>query len=73
MSKLEELIEQVKTDIGYKRKNNQMQSIDESVLSYISVYQNGTKLAAAIAAQWLKLFFVNAGYVKNLKDFKGKN
>lgn len=73
MNKLEGLIEQVETDIRDKRENNQMQPIDESVLSYISVYQNGTKLASTIAAQWLKLFFVNAGYVKNLKVFKGKN
>lgn len=70
MDKLEELIDQVNIDIGIKKKNNQMQQIDESVLAYISVYRRGSKLASKIAKQWLKLFFVNAGYVDSLRDFK---
>lgn len=70
MDKLEELIDQVNIDIGIKKTNNQMQQIDESVLAYISVYRRGAKLASKIAKQWLKLFFVNAGYVDSLRDFK---
>lgn len=70
MDKLEELIEKVSIDIGYKMKNNQMQPIDESVLSYISVYRRGSKLASKVAEQWLKLFFANAGYVERLRDLK---
>jgi len=70
MNKLDELIEQVNIEIGYKMKNNQIQPIDETVLSYISVYKRGTKLASKIAEQWLKHFFVNASYIKSLKHFK---
>ncbi|WP_265458690.1 hypothetical protein [Enterococcus sp. HY326] len=68
--KIDMLIEQVKSDIVFKKQNNQNQQIDDEFLAYVSVFKHGNAIASAMAGNWMKYFFVNAGYVRSLRDIK---